>query len=43
MQEKEASRELQSHKVKGRDNSADLFTKALDHDSIVRHTKDMDV
>ena len=29
---------MQEHKVKGSDNSADLFTKALDHDRIVRHT-----
>ena len=29
-------------KVKGSDNSADLFTKALDHDSIRRHTEHMD-
>ena len=40
-QEKEASRELQYHKVKGSENGADLFTKALDHDSIVRHTEAM--
>ena len=40
-QEKEALRELQYHKVKGSNNSADLFTKALDHDSIVRHTEAM--
>ena len=38
---KEASRELEHHKVKGSDNSADLFTKALDHDSIRRHTEFM--
>ena len=31
VQEKERSRELQYHKVKGSDNGADLFTKALDH------------
>ena len=36
VQEKEASRELEYHKVKGSDNSADLFKKALDHDSIRR-------
>ena len=36
---KEASRELQYHKIKGSDNNADLFTKALDHDSIKRHTE----
>ena len=41
VQEKEASRELQYHKVKGSDKSADLFTKALDHDSIRRHTESM--
>ena len=29
VQEKAASRELQYHKVRGSDNSADLFTKAL--------------
>ena len=32
VQEKEASRELQDHKIKGSDKCADLFTKALDHD-----------
>ena len=41
VQEKEASLELQCHKVKGSDNSADLFTKALEHDSIRRHTEAM--
>ena len=41
VQEKEASRELQSQKVKGSDNSADLFTKALDHNSNMRHTESM--
>ena len=39
VQEKEASRELQYHKVEGSDHGADLFTKALDRDSIVRHTE----
>ena len=39
VQEKEASRELQYHKVKGSDFSADLFTKALDHDSIRSYTE----
>ena len=39
--EKAASRELQYHRVKGSDNSADLFTKALEHDSIRRHTEAM--
>ena len=38
VQEKEASRELQHHKVQVSDSSADLFTKAPDHDSIV-HTE----
>ena len=33
VQEKEASRELQCHKVKSSDHCADLFTKALDHDT----------
>ena len=41
VQEKEASRELQCHKVRGSDNSVDLFTKAVEHDSIVRHTDAM--
>ena len=41
VQEKEASRELQYHKVKRSDNRADLFTKALDHDSTVRDTEAM--
>ena len=41
VQEKEASRDLQYHKVNGSDNSSDLFTKALDHDSILRHTEAM--
>ena len=41
VQEKEASRELQYHKINGSDNSADLFTKALDHDSIHGHTQSM--
>ena len=41
VQEKEASRELQYHNVTGIDNSADLFTKALEHDSIRRHTEAM--
>ena len=39
VQEKDASRELQYHKAKCSDNSADLFTKALDYDSIKRHTE----
>ena len=39
VQEKEASRELQYHKVKGSDNNSDLFTKALDHDSIRRQNE----
>ena len=34
VQEKEASRETQHRKVKGSENIADLFTKALDHDSV---------
>ena len=38
VQEKEASRELQYHKVQVSDSSADLFTKAPEHDSIV-HTE----
>ena len=41
VQEKEASRELQHHNIKGSDNSADLFTKVLDHDSIKPHTENM--
>ena len=41
VQEKGASRELQYHKVKGSDNSACLFTKALDHDSIRKDTESM--
>ena len=41
VQEKEASRELQYHKVKGSDNCAGLFTKALEHDGIRRHTEAM--
>ena len=32
---------MQYHKVKGSDNSADLFTKALEHDSIRRNTEAM--
>ena len=32
---------MQYHTVKGSHNSADLFTKALEHDSIVRHTEAM--
>ena len=43
VQEKESSREIQHHKGKGSDSSADLFTKALDHDSNVRHTEAMGV
>ena len=39
--EKETPRELQHHKIKGSDNSADLFTKVLDHGSIKRHTEPM--
>ena len=39
VQEKEASREVQYRKLTGSDNSADLLTKALDHDSSVRHTE----
>ena len=41
VQEKEASRELQYHKVKSSDNSADLFAKAHAHHSIRRHTEAM--
>ena len=41
VQEKESSRELQYYKAKGSGNSADPFTKALDHDSIRRHTESM--
>ena len=41
VQEKEASRELRYQKVRSSDNSADLFTKARDHDSIRRHTESM--
>ena len=41
VQEKAASRELQYLKVKGSDNSADLFTKTLDHDSVRQHTGTM--
>ena len=41
VQEKEASRVLQYLKVRGSDNSADLFTKALEHDSVRRHTEAM--
>ena len=37
VQEKEASRELQYHKVRGSDNSADLLKRG----SIVRHTEAM--
>ena len=40
-QEKDASRELQYHKVKGSHVSADFFTKALDHGSIRRHIEAM--
>ena len=42
VQEKDASRELQDHRVKGSHVSADfLFTKALDHGSIRRHIEAM--
>ena len=41
VQETEASRELQYHEFKGSDNCTDLFTKVLDHDSILRHTEAM--
>ena len=41
VQEKEAARELQYHKIKGSDSTADLCTKALDHDSIKRHNESM--
>ena len=41
VQEKEASREWQYHKVKGSDNSANLFTKALEHDSVRWHSEAM--
>ena len=41
VQEQEASRELEYHKVKGSDNTTDIFTKALGHDCIRRHTKSM--
>ena len=43
VQEKETSRELQYHKVRGSDNCADLFTKALDNDSIGDTLKHWDV
>ena len=41
VQETEASRKLQYHKVRDSDNGADLFTRALDQDSIVRHIEAM--
>ena len=41
VQEEESSRELQYHKVNASENGADLFTKALEHDSIRRHTEAM--
>ena len=43
VQQKEASPELQYRKVKGRDNGADLFVKAIDHDSIVRYTEALEL
>ena len=43
VQEKEASRESQYHNVNRSDNIADLFTKALDHHSVRRHTIEREI